>query len=77
MKIYIIKGNNCEDYEDYYEWIEKDVYLVKENAEKELNRLRSEATRDYKKDRWNKRAYKIEEYDIKDYNEVIKNEDLV
>ena len=77
MKIYVIKGNNGGDYEDYYEWIEKDVYLVKENAQKELNRLRSKATRDYKKDRWRKRAYKIEEYNIKDYNEVIKNEDLV
>ncbi len=69
MKIYAIRGNNGEEYEDYYEWIEKDVYLQKENAEKELKRLRNKATRDYRKDSWYKREYKIEEYNIKDYKE--------
>lgn len=69
MKIYVIKGNNAEEYEDYYEWIEKDVYLQKKNAEKELKRLRNKATRDYRKDGWYKREYKIEEYNIKDYKE--------
>lgn len=69
MKIYVIKGNNCEYYEDYFEWIEKDVYLSKENAKRDLKRLRDKATRDYKKNIWDKREYKIEEYNIKDYKE--------
>lgn len=69
MKIYVIKGNNCEEYEDYYEWIEKDMYLSEENAKKELKRLRNKATRDYRKNIWDKREYEIEEYNIKDYKE--------
>lgn len=69
MKIYVIKGNNCEEYEDYYEWIEKDMYLSEENAKKELKRLRNKATRDYRKNIWDKKEYEIEECNIKDYKE--------
>lgn len=77
MKIYVIEGNNCEEYEDFYCWIEKDVYLSKENAEKELERLRANADIAYKKNRWDKRKYAIKEYNIKDYEEIERNEDLV
>lgn len=71
MKLYVIKGNNCDEYEDYYEWIEKDVYLSKENAQEELRKLQEKAYRDYKKDGWNRREYEIEEYNIKDFKEVM------
>lgn len=49
MKIYLIQGNNNEAYDQYYEWIEG-IYLSKENAKKELEKLRAKARRDYKKD---------------------------
>ncbi len=72
MKIYIVKGDNCEEYpEDYQWWIEKDVYLLKENAEKRLKELEEKASKDYKKNRWDKKEYEIEEYNIKDYMEVM------
>ncbi len=49
MKIYLIQGNNNEVYDQYYEWIEG-IYLSKENAKKELKKLRAKARRDYEKD---------------------------
>ncbi|WP_298061761.1 hypothetical protein [uncultured Rikenella sp.] len=61
MKIYIIKGNNNEVYEDYYEWIQS-VYLNKENAEKEIEVL---------KKKYEENNYYIEEYEIKDRMENI------
>lgn len=65
MKIYIIKGNNGEMYEDYYEWIES-VYIDKEKARKERDRLNRKAKRDYKKEQgwYELRSYKIETYEV-------------
>jgi hypothetical protein len=66
MKIYVIIGDNGEIYEDYYEWVEA-VYIAKENAQKELKRLRSKAERDHKKDKFfAKRRYRIKEFETKD-----------
>jgi hypothetical protein len=67
MKIYLIQGNSGEVYpEDYYEWIEG-IYLSKENAKKELKRLKAKAKRDHKKDNfWAEREYKIIELTTKD-----------
>lgn len=66
MTIYVIKGNNNEMYEDYYEWIEG-VYIAKGNAEKELRILRTKANEDYEKDMfYPKRQYNIEKYETKD-----------
>lgn len=48
MKIYLIQGNNNEIYDQYDEWIEG-IYLAKENAKKELKRLRAKAREDYEK----------------------------
>lgn len=65
MKVYIIKGNNGEMYEDYYEWIEA-IYLNKENAKKELNRLKQQARIDWLKEPlYEERQYTIEEYETK------------
>lgn len=61
MKIYIIKGNNNEVYEDYYEWIQS-AYLNKKNAEKEIEVL---------KNKYEENNYYIEEYEIKDGMENI------
>ena len=65
MKIYIIKGNNGEMYEDYYEWI-KSVYIDKEKAHKERDRLNRKAKRDYEKEKgfYELCSYKIEEYEV-------------
>jgi hypothetical protein len=67
MKIYLIQGNSGEVYpEDYYEWIEG-IYLSKENAKKELKRLKAKAKRDYEKDHFfAEREYKIIELTTKD-----------
>lgn len=66
MKIYVIIGDNGETFEDYYEWVEA-VYIAKENAQKELKRLRDEAEKDYKKDKfYPKRKYRIKEFETKD-----------
>ena len=59
MKIYLIQGNNNEVYDQYYEWIEG-IYLAKENAKKELKKLKTKARRDYKKDQlFAERQYEI------------------
>lgn len=65
MKVYIIKGNNGEMYEDYYEWIES-VYIDKEKACKERDRLNRKSKRDYKKEKglYELRSYKIETYEV-------------
>lgn len=66
MKIYIIKGNNNETSEDYYEWIEA-VYLSKENAMKELRKLETKAHKEYLKNKlYEEKQYEIEEYEVKD-----------
>lgn len=71
MKIYIIIGNNGELYDDYYEWIEA-VYLSKENAKKELKKLRKETHRDKIRGiLFTEFNYKIEEYETKDRMENI------
>jgi N-acetylneuraminic acid mutarotase len=59
MKIYLIQGNNNEAYDQYYEWIEG-IYLAKENAKKELKKLKTKARKDYKKNQFfAERQYKI------------------
>jgi hypothetical protein len=59
MKIYLIQGNNNEVYDQYYEWIEG-IYLAKENAKKELKKLRAKARRDYEKNTlYAERQYEI------------------
>ena len=59
MKIYLIQGNNNEVYDQYYEWIEG-IYLAKENAKKELKKLRTIAREDYEKDQlFAERQYEI------------------
>lgn len=64
MSIYIIKGNNGEMYDDYYEWIEE-VFFDRRKAEKRVKELKKEARKDYKKDQlYEERQYKIEEYDV-------------
>lgn len=64
MSIYIIKGNNGEMYDDYYEWIEE-VFFNRQKAEKRLKELKKEAHDDYKKEPiYEERQYKIEEYEV-------------
>lgn len=59
MKIYLIQGNNNEAYDQYYEWIEG-IYLAKENAKKELKKLRAKAREDYEKNTlYAERQYEI------------------
>ena len=59
MKIYLIQGNNNEVYDQYIEWIEG-IYLSKENAKKELKKLRTIAREDYEKDQlFAERQYEI------------------
>lgn len=59
MKIYLIQGNNNEVYDQYLEWIEG-IYLSKENAKKELEKLRVKARRDYAKNQlFAERQYEI------------------
>lgn len=65
MKIFMIKGNNDEIYEDYYEWVES-IWVDKDNAKNELKELRKKAAKDYKKDPYYKRIYKIIELETKD-----------
>ena len=66
MKIYLILGNNNEAYDQYYEWIEG-IYLAKENAKKELKKLRTKAKEDYEKnDLYAERQYEIITFITKD-----------
>lgn len=66
MKIYMIKGNNGEEYEDYSEWIES-IYLSKENAKKELAKLRKQAKKRFKKgETYEEFQYWLEEVITKD-----------
>ena len=66
MKIYLILGNNNEAYDQYYEWIEG-IYLAKENAKKELKKLRTKSKEDYEKnDLYAERQYEIITFIAKD-----------
>lgn len=59
MKIYLIQGNNNEEYDQYIDWIEG-IYFSKENAKKELKKLRTIAREDYEKDQiFAERQYEI------------------
>lgn len=59
MKIYLIQGNNNEEYDQYIDWIEG-IYLSKETAKKELKKLRTIAREDYEKDQlFAERQYEI------------------
>lgn len=62
MKIYIVKEDNGQDYEDYEEWIIS-VYFSKENAKKEVKNLRA---KEKKSGHWYKHNYYIEEFTTKD-----------
>lgn len=64
MKVYLLYGNNGEMYEDYYEWIEG-VYIDKEKARKQKDKLTRKAKQDYKKGiDWEERKYWIKEYEV-------------
>lgn len=66
MTIYIIKGNNGEMWEDYYEWIEE-IFSDKRKAEKRVKELKKEAHKDFEEEPWmEERRYKIEEYEVTD-----------
>lgn len=59
LKLYLIQGNNNEEYDQYLEWIEG-IYLSKETAKKELKKLRTIAREDYEKDQlFAERQYEI------------------